>query len=160
MNIRSVIKILFPECALAIMSNEERLMRFLFKSYNPSARPVFNSSKTVNVDIIFSLLNVKELVRSLTLKSYYFCSDFSKCNLNVHNHNAGIKFNNFPQMLSTHSSNAVNCSRLLFFFQNVRKQVLTTTGLLIMVSENISIYANQIFHVVHGQVIVELAIDC
>jgi len=43
-------------------SNEETLLNYLFDDYNPSARPVFNSSLTVAVNIRFSLLQIQELV--------------------------------------------------------------------------------------------------
>ena len=43
-------------------SDEERLLDYLFTDYNPSARPVLNSSKTVGVDLMFSLMHIQELV--------------------------------------------------------------------------------------------------
>ncbi len=43
-------------------SDEERLLEYLFTEYNPSARPVLNSSKTVQVDLMFSLMHIQELV--------------------------------------------------------------------------------------------------
>ena len=43
-------------------SDEERLLDYLFKDYNPSARPVINSSKTVPVRMQFSLMHFQELV--------------------------------------------------------------------------------------------------
>ncbi len=43
-------------------SDEERLLDYLFEDYNPSARPVLNSSKTVPVDMMFSLMHMQELV--------------------------------------------------------------------------------------------------
>ncbi len=43
-------------------SDEERLLEYLFTDYNPSARPVLNSSKTVNVTLMFSLMHIQELV--------------------------------------------------------------------------------------------------
>ena len=43
-------------------SDEERLLDYLFMDYNPSARPVLNSSKTVGVDLMFSLMHIQELV--------------------------------------------------------------------------------------------------
>ena len=43
-------------------SDEERLLSQLFSNYNPSARPVMNSSKTVPVAIQFSLMHIKDLV--------------------------------------------------------------------------------------------------
>ena len=49
------------------MSDEERLFKELFEDYNPSARPVMNSSKTVSVAIMFSLLHIKELVSHLNV---------------------------------------------------------------------------------------------
>jgi len=46
-------------------SDEEKLLEHLFTDYNPSARPVLNSSNTVTVDIHFSLLQIQDLnVRS------------------------------------------------------------------------------------------------
>ena len=43
-------------------SDEERLLELLFDGYNPSARPVINSSHTVDVKMQFSLLQIQELV--------------------------------------------------------------------------------------------------
>lgn len=45
-------------------SDEERLLELLFDGYNPSARPVINSSHTVDVQMQFSLLQIQELVCS------------------------------------------------------------------------------------------------
>ena len=47
---------------LGIQSEEEKLLDNLFEGYNPSARPVINSSNTVNVEIMFSLLQIQDLV--------------------------------------------------------------------------------------------------
>ena len=47
-----------------IASDEERLLEALFDGYNPSARPVFNSSHAVDVRMQFSLLHIQELVRT------------------------------------------------------------------------------------------------
>lgn len=44
-------------------SDEELLLHYLFHHYNPSARPVINSSKTVDVNIQYSLMHIKDLVR-------------------------------------------------------------------------------------------------
>ena len=44
------------------MSEEEELMLYLFKDYNPSARPVISSFSTVNVQMMFSLLHIQDLV--------------------------------------------------------------------------------------------------
>lgn len=49
------------------MSDEEKLIQYLFQEYNPSARPVLNSSKTVNIGIQFSLIQIQELVSNLLL---------------------------------------------------------------------------------------------
>ena len=49
-----------------IRSDEERLLDYLFKDYNPSARPVLNSSKTVPVNMMFSLMHMQELVSYIT----------------------------------------------------------------------------------------------
>ncbi len=46
-------------------SDEERLFEYLFTDYNPSARPVLNSSKTVNVTLMFSLMHIQELVSKI-----------------------------------------------------------------------------------------------
>lgn len=43
-------------------SDEEKLLEYLFQDYNPSARPVLNSSNTVKVNLQFSLLQIQELV--------------------------------------------------------------------------------------------------
>ena len=48
------------------LSEEEHLWQVLFHGYNPSARPVMNSSSTVSVAIQFSLMHIKELVRAVT----------------------------------------------------------------------------------------------
>lgn len=45
------------------VSDEENLLSYLFANYNPSARPVLNSSATVFVNLKFSLLQIQELVR-------------------------------------------------------------------------------------------------
>lgn len=50
-----------------LASNEERLLELLFDGYNPSARPVINSSHTVNVSMQFSLLHIQELVSSIPM---------------------------------------------------------------------------------------------
>ena len=47
-------------------SDEERLLDYLFTDYNPSARPVLNSSKTVGVDLMFSLMHIQELVSTFS----------------------------------------------------------------------------------------------
>ena len=44
------------------ISDEERLLKDLFQSYNPSARPVIKSKKTVKVKMQFSLMHIQELV--------------------------------------------------------------------------------------------------
>ena len=46
-------------------SDEERLLELLFDGYNPSARPVINSSHTVEVSMLFSLLQIQELVSTI-----------------------------------------------------------------------------------------------
>lgn len=51
-------------------SDEERLLDYLFTDYNPSARPVLNSSKTVGVNLMFSLMHIQELV-SQTFMLYH-----------------------------------------------------------------------------------------
>ena len=38
------------------------LLKQLFDGYNPAARPVINSSSTVDVKMMFSLLQIQELV--------------------------------------------------------------------------------------------------
>jgi len=43
-------------------SSEETLLNYLFKGYNPTARPVFNSSLTVAVNLRFSLIQIQDLV--------------------------------------------------------------------------------------------------
>jgi len=43
-------------------SSEETLLNYLFDGYNPTARPVFNSSLTVAVNLRFSLLQIQDLV--------------------------------------------------------------------------------------------------
>jgi len=54
------------DCATALRyrrrSDEEVLLEYLFRDYNPSARPVLNSSQTVSVNVQFSLLQIQELV--------------------------------------------------------------------------------------------------
>ncbi len=44
------------------LSDEEMLLEELFSDYNPSARPVIDSSSTVPVQIQFSLMHIKDLV--------------------------------------------------------------------------------------------------
>ena len=44
------------------MTDEEMLLEYLFSSYKPSARPVLDSSDTVDVQIQLSLMHIKELV--------------------------------------------------------------------------------------------------
>ena len=44
------------------MSEEELLMEDLFSRYKPSARPVLSSFNTVNVQMMFSLLKIQDLV--------------------------------------------------------------------------------------------------
>ena len=54
-----------PECVslhYKTMSDEEKLLSKLFEDYNPSARPVLNSSETVTVVLGFSLLQIQSLV--------------------------------------------------------------------------------------------------
>ena len=48
-------------------SDEERLLDYLFTDYNPSARPVLNSTKTVGVNLMFSLMHIQELVSHFAL---------------------------------------------------------------------------------------------
>lgn len=43
-------------------TDEERLLQYLFRDYNPAARPVLNSNHTVQVRIQFSLMHIQELV--------------------------------------------------------------------------------------------------
>ena len=57
--------LLFSDLANERMSDEEKLFKALFKGYNPSSRPVMNSSKSVNVNVQFSLMHIKELVSIL-----------------------------------------------------------------------------------------------
>lgn len=65
---------LFAEALCVGLSDEEQLFKNLFREYNPSARPVINSSRTVMVSIQFSLLHIKDLVRLRSLK--FFFRDF------------------------------------------------------------------------------------
>ena len=58
------------ECG-AIQSEEEKLLDYLFVNYNPSARPVLNSSKTVFVRLAFSLLQIQDLV-SVAVSMFLF----------------------------------------------------------------------------------------
>ncbi|KAI0231374.1 hypothetical protein LSAT2_018277 [Lamellibrachia satsuma] len=63
---------LTADCATALRyrrrSDEELLLEYLFRDYNPSARPVLNSSQTVSVNVQFSLLQIQELnIRSQVL---------------------------------------------------------------------------------------------
>ena len=46
------------------LTDEERLLRTLFvdSGYNPSARPVLDSTKSVQVTVQLSLLQIQELV--------------------------------------------------------------------------------------------------
>lgn len=54
-------------------SDEERLLELLFDGYNPSARPVINSSHTVDVTMLFSLLQIQELVSTRENRSPSLC---------------------------------------------------------------------------------------
>ena len=42
------------------LSDEKELLRLLFDGYNPTARPMMNSSHTVDVKIQFSLLQIQD----------------------------------------------------------------------------------------------------
>ncbi len=48
-----------------IKSEEERLFVHLLEDYNPSARPILDSSKTVPVNMRFSLMHIQDLVSSI-----------------------------------------------------------------------------------------------
>ena len=48
-------------------ADEERLLKLLFSEYNPAARPVINSSKTVPVILQFSLMHIKDLVSAASV---------------------------------------------------------------------------------------------
>ena len=52
----------YPRQLENISSEEGRLLEHLFLNYNPLARPVLDSSHTVNVDLRFSLLQIQDLV--------------------------------------------------------------------------------------------------
>ncbi len=56
---------MFSDGAARNLSDEEVLFKKMFDEYNPSARPVMDSSHTVNVAIQFSLLHIKDLVSQL-----------------------------------------------------------------------------------------------
>ncbi len=64
LDLSSSFDFLFSVTSLAprLPSDEERLLELLFDGYNPSARPVINSSHTVDVAMQFSLLQIQELV--------------------------------------------------------------------------------------------------
>jgi hypothetical protein len=47
------------------LTDEEKLLQYLFADYRTEARPVLNSKDTVNVTIQFSLMHIKELVSEL-----------------------------------------------------------------------------------------------
>ena len=67
---------LIPAAGAGRQSDEERLLEYLFSDYNPSARPVINSSSTVNVKIQFSLMHIQELVSDLMFRfdvHFRFC---------------------------------------------------------------------------------------
>ena len=86
------------------LTDEERLLDELFSGYNPSARPVLNSSDTVSVSIQFSLMHIKELVmHSIKIITH----------LNI--------------ILNINSIT-------YYVLQDVISQIFTTTGLLILVS--------------------------
>ena len=53
------------------MSEEEKLLSKLFQDYNPSARPVLNSSETVTVVLGFSLLQIQSLVSTKYAVLFY-----------------------------------------------------------------------------------------
>ena len=56
------------ETWVRLPSDEEKLLQALFADYKPSARPVMNSSNTVNVNIQFSLMHIKDLVGNPTVR--------------------------------------------------------------------------------------------
>ena len=60
---------IFTDGAGRNLSDEEELFKKLFEDYNPSARPVMDSSHTVTVAIQFSLLHIKDLVLSYDLQT-------------------------------------------------------------------------------------------
>lgn len=53
-------------------SDEERLLDYLFTEYNPSARPVINSGKSVQVSMQFSLMHFQELVSIYCLYNFTY----------------------------------------------------------------------------------------
>ena len=57
-------------------SDEERLLDYLFREYNPSARPVINSSKSVQVSMQFSLMHFQELVSTFCFTQPCFIDDY------------------------------------------------------------------------------------
>ena len=46
-------------------SEEERLLVYLLEHYNPAARPILDSSRTVPVNMSYSLMHIHELVSSI-----------------------------------------------------------------------------------------------
>ena len=67
-------------------SEEEKLLDYLFETYNPSARPVLDSSKTVNVNITLSLLHIQDLVSTGYYYFLFFFIDIQSCLLFSNTH--------------------------------------------------------------------------
>ena len=87
------------------MSDEEVLLHELFQDYNPSARPVINSSQTVPVSIEFSLLQIQELVRQI---GTYYTHIKNKTWYGRHNY----------VHTCTHTQYIIYCMKYANFFQN------------------------------------------
>ncbi len=66
-----------------IKSEEERLFVHLLEDYNPSARPILDSSKTVPVNMRFSLMHIQDLVSSIILHTLFrhYCIIFPHKNI-------------------------------------------------------------------------------
>lgn len=52
------------------LNDEGKLLTYLFRGYNPSARPVINSSDTAVVSLQLSLLQIQELVSAIMSDSH------------------------------------------------------------------------------------------
>ena len=61
--------------------DEQRLMAYLLRNYDPSARPVYNASNTVSVAFGISLTQLSDMVREL--KTYLCVRSISRNLINL-----------------------------------------------------------------------------
>ncbi len=53
---------LFTERKRTQQSDEQKLLTFILRNYDKTARPVYNSSQTVQVNISFEAIKIEDLV--------------------------------------------------------------------------------------------------